>query len=112
MGLQACATIANFIYLGETWIWTQSFVSAKQALYNLSHTSGYFGDGGILNYLLMLALNCSPPDLSILSSEDYKCEPLAPGLFFYFLQYCWLNQGFKDARQALYHLSHAPAILF
>jgi hypothetical protein len=24
-------------------------------------------------------LNHDPPDLSLLSSQDYKCEPLAPG---------------------------------
>jgi hypothetical protein len=40
----------------------QGFALTKQALYHLSHTSspfcsGYFGDGGLANYLLGLALN-------------------------------------------------------
>jgi hypothetical protein len=43
---------------------------AKLAVYCLSHTSspfcsGYFGDGGLLNYLSGLALNHDPPDLSL-----------------------------------------------
>jgi hypothetical protein len=42
---------------------------AKQALYLLSHASssfcsGYFGDGGLANYVPGLAFNCNPPDLS------------------------------------------------
>jgi hypothetical protein len=46
-----------------------------------SHTSspfgtGYFGDGSLTNYLLVLALNLDPPDLSLLSSWDYRDEPL------------------------------------
>jgi hypothetical protein len=44
----------------------------KQALYHFHHASslffsGYFGDGGLLNYLPGLALNC-PPDLSLPNS--------------------------------------------
>jgi hypothetical protein len=30
--------------------------------------SGYFGNGGLLNYLPGLALNCDPPDLSLPSN--------------------------------------------
>jgi hypothetical protein len=46
---------------------------AKQALYLLSHTSspfccGYFGDGGLVNYLPRLDLNLDPHDLSHPSS--------------------------------------------
>jgi hypothetical protein len=32
-----------------------------------------------MNYLPGLALNCDPPDLCLLSSQDYRCEPLVPG---------------------------------
>jgi hypothetical protein len=32
-----------------------------------------------MNYLPYLDLNCDPPILSRLSSEHYRCEPLAPG---------------------------------
>jgi hypothetical protein len=28
---------------------------------------------------LVLALNCDPPDLCLLGSQDYRHEPLAPG---------------------------------
>jgi hypothetical protein len=33
---------------------------------------------GSLNYLPGLASNCDPPDLCLLSSWDYRHEPLAP----------------------------------
>jgi hypothetical protein len=44
------------------------FVLAKQVLHHLSHAlspfcSGYFGDGGLTNYLTGLVLNHDPPDL-------------------------------------------------
>jgi hypothetical protein len=35
---------------------------------------------GISNYLPGLASNLSPPNLSLLSSYDYRLEPLVPGL--------------------------------
>jgi hypothetical protein len=46
----------------------KSLALAKQVLYCLRHTSspfcsGYFGDGGLVNYLPMLALNRVLPDL-------------------------------------------------
>jgi hypothetical protein len=31
-----------------------------------------------MNYLPRLASNRDPPDLSLLSSQDSKCEPLVP----------------------------------
>jgi hypothetical protein len=34
-----------------------------------------------VNYLSGLALNCDSPDISIPSSYDYRCEPLARGSF-------------------------------
>jgi hypothetical protein len=48
-------------------------VHAKQMLYNFSQTSstfhfGYFGNGGLMNYLLGMALNHDPPNLSLPSS--------------------------------------------
>jgi hypothetical protein len=48
----------------------------------LSHTcslffSGYFGDGGLTNYLPRLSSNCDPPDLSFSSSQDYRI--IVPG---------------------------------
>jgi hypothetical protein len=32
-----------------------------------------------VNYLPRLASNIDPPDFYLLSSWDYKCEPLVPG---------------------------------
>jgi hypothetical protein len=32
-----------------------------------------------VNYLPWLALNCDPPDLCLLSSWDYRCEPPVSG---------------------------------
>jgi hypothetical protein len=32
-----------------------------------------------MNYLRRLTSNCDPPDLHLLSSKDYRCEPPLPG---------------------------------
>jgi hypothetical protein len=55
----------------------QGFTLAKQVLYRLSHTSspfcsGYFGDGGLMNYLPRLASTYHPPDLLISASQVAK----------------------------------------
>jgi hypothetical protein len=62
-----------FFFFGVTGVSTQGFTLAKQALYNLSHTSsplcsGYFGDGSLSNSLPGLASNHKPLDLSLPSS--------------------------------------------
>jgi hypothetical protein len=41
-----------------------------------------------MNYLPLLALNCDPPDLCLLSSKDYGREPLAPSLQFIIPDFC------------------------
>jgi hypothetical protein len=40
----------------------------------------------LMNYFPRLVLNYNPLDLSLPSSEDYRHEPLALSLFFYFWQ--------------------------
>jgi hypothetical protein len=52
------------------WVWSQSFMLAKQVLYHLSHTSSsfllwLFWIWALKNYLSRLALDCEPPDLSL-----------------------------------------------
>jgi hypothetical protein len=37
---------------------------------------GYFGYGGLENYLPELASNFDPPNLSLLHSKDYRSDPL------------------------------------
>jgi hypothetical protein len=37
---------------------------------------------GLMNYFPSLALNHDPPDLSLPSSEDCRCETQAPNLTF------------------------------
>jgi hypothetical protein len=40
-----------------------------------------------MNYLLRQTLNHDPPDLCLLSSQDYRHEPLGPSFsFFFFLK--------------------------
>jgi hypothetical protein len=60
-------------FFGGTGVSIQGFMLTKQALYCLRHTcssfsSGYFGDGGLMDYLPRLALNHDSPDLSLPSS--------------------------------------------
>jgi hypothetical protein len=38
-------------------------------------------DGFLQTFLYRLALNFKPPDLSLLCSKDYRCEPQAPSFF-------------------------------
>jgi hypothetical protein len=42
-----------------------------------------FGRWGLKKYLPRLALNSNPPDLRLSSTQDYRCEPLVPGFFFF-----------------------------
>jgi hypothetical protein len=63
----------NFFFFGGTGVSTQGFEFTKQALYHLSPPSVHFalvifGDGGSQELFGWLALNCNPPDLSLLSS--------------------------------------------
>jgi hypothetical protein len=40
-----------------------------------------WGVGVLMNYLPGLAPNLDPPDLCLLSGQDYRCKPLVPGCF-------------------------------
>jgi hypothetical protein len=59
-----------FFFFFENGVLKQVFMLAKQALYRLSHTSSAFCSGYFEDrvYLLDLALNLDPPDLSLPSS--------------------------------------------
>jgi hypothetical protein len=46
-----------------------------------------------MNYLTGLASNCDIPDLCLLSNQDYRHEPLMPGLIFFVWHYWGLNAG-------------------
>jgi hypothetical protein len=56
--------------------------------YTLSHSASpflmmTFFEIGFLELFAWLALNRNPPDLCLLSSQDYRCEPLAEKFFFF-----------------------------
>jgi hypothetical protein len=62
--------INKVLFFGGTGVRTHGFTLAKQSLYCLNHTSspfcsGYFGDGGLENYMPRLVSNCDPPHLSL-----------------------------------------------
>jgi hypothetical protein len=52
----------------------------------------------------MLAWNLDPPDLCLLSSQDYRREPLAPG---FAKSYSNCNPSAGDTRQKLYTRPYA-----
>jgi hypothetical protein len=95
--LELIIIIFNFIYLfifAGTGVCTQGLTFAKQVLYHLSHRSSlfcssYFEHGGFVSYLPQLASNFHPPDLSLPSSSNCRCEPQVPGLSF--LIHEWRN---------------------
>jgi hypothetical protein len=101
------------LFFGGTGIWTQDFAPATQELYRLSHNSSAFccscfGDGGLRNYLPDLASNCDTPDLSLLSSYDYRFEPPAPSfsLHFFMANACTIYRAvFLICRRALNFIS-------
>jgi hypothetical protein len=60
-----------------------SFTFTKQVLYHLSHTSNpfcfdYFGDRVSPTVCPGWLWNLNPPDLSLPSSKNYRCEPPTP----------------------------------
>jgi hypothetical protein len=61
-----------------------------------------------MNYLLGLASNCDPPDLCLLTSQDYRHESLAPGWdgplkLCKVRQGCSLNRGITLGKMAPFH---------
>jgi hypothetical protein len=77
----------SFIYLSIywDWVWTQSFRLAKQVLYCLSHPfspfcSGYFGDGGLRNYL----------------------PEIPPALYTWYVQNSYLIQPYTQSRSKIF----------
>jgi hypothetical protein len=108
-------------------VWTQDSILAKQVLCCLSHAyssfcSGYFGGGGLVNYLPGLPSNHNPPDLSLPSIWDYRYShqhhqhPANTRLscfissFFVFVGIRVWTQDFVLVRQGFYHLSHATSL--
>jgi hypothetical protein len=49
---------------------------------------GFFRNYFLVNYLPGLASNFDPPDLCLLSSYDYRHEPLAPSICLLLIRVC------------------------
>jgi hypothetical protein len=97
LGLQMCATswqphrsLICIFFSALKFDLRTCLTLARQVLDHLSHsTSPVFVldilELGLKNYFSSLALNCDPPDLCFLNSQDYWCEPPVPTTFFFFL---------------------------
>jgi hypothetical protein len=90
----SCVTRIRIIYYHHVWLvslyiffsWWDCDLNSGLCIWKtdalfLSHTSkpfcfDYFGDGGLMNYFLGLAVNCDSPNLSFSSRWAYKCEQL------------------------------------
>jgi hypothetical protein len=69
-----------FVYLWQYWGWAQGLELSRQVLYQLSHTSSPFCFIVFQVESHVFALPClgSPPNLFLLHSWDYSCEPPCP----------------------------------
>jgi hypothetical protein len=64
----------------STGVWTQGL--HLEPLHTSPVLWWVFSSWGVLmNYLPGLAPNLDPPDLCLLSGQDYRCKPLVPGCF-------------------------------
>jgi hypothetical protein len=61
------------------WYWGLNSGPTPCATPPAPFCDGFFQDRVLRNYLPRLASNHDPPGLCLLSSWDYRCEPLAPG---------------------------------
>jgi hypothetical protein len=83
-----CILLCVWVFFGGTGVWTQGFMfrCSKLEPHIQSILLWLFWRWGFRNYLPGLASSLDPPDLSLLSSYDYRREPPGPGFFFPF---CW-----------------------
>jgi hypothetical protein len=70
----------------------------------------------VANYLPRLASNHDPPDLCLPSSQDYKHEPLMPGICRFLCvlilnnEECWEENKSKQVREHTFHRSQGKSV--
>jgi hypothetical protein len=88
LSILKCTLALLFFFFLWDWGLNSGLCAYKVDTHHLSPASspfcsGYFGDGGLANYLPGLSSNLSLSDFSLPNSYHYRYEPLIPAKMYY-----------------------------